>query len=285
MFEKQDEEGDEDEEMMDVDEEDSDVEVVGADGSGDDDGSDDDDEEEDEDEDDDKEDNDEEAEFNAKLAEALGTHRANPDEQDDESDMNDDEMEQVDEQLSKVFKARRDALDQNKDKKDAKENMTNFKNRVLDLLEIYVKKCHSSVLALDLLLPLLRLTRKSSVKQLSNKATAVLREYAKLCKGSAVPDIKASSSSSAESVWELLKDLHKEAAHSGSPAHASACSQASLLVVKVLVAHDKGAISGVVDVYAATRKEQMLSNKCHVQPSFFTDWNNWCVSASKQMKN
>ena len=285
MFEKQDEEGDEDEEMMDVDEEDSDVEVVGADGSGDDDGSDDDDEEEDEDEDDDKEDNDEEAEFNAKLAEALGTHRANPDEQDDESDMNDDEMEQVDEQLSKVFKARRDALDQNKDKKDAKENMTNFKNRVLDLLEIYVKKCHSSVLALDLLLPLLRLTRKSSVKQLSNKATAVLREYAKLCKGSAVPDIKASSSSSAESVWELLKDLHKEAAHSGSPAHASACSQASLLVAKVLVAHDKGAISGVVDVYAATRKEQMLSNKCHVQPSFFTDWNNWCVSASKQMKN
>lgn len=288
MFEKQDEEGDEDEEMMDVDEEDSDVEVVGADGSGDDDGSDDDDdddEEEDDDEDDDKEDNDEEAEFNAKLAEALGTHRANPDEQDDESDMNDDEMEQVDEQLSKVFKARRDALDQNKDKKDAKENMTNFKNRVLDLLEIYVKKCHSSVLALDLLLPLLRLTRKSSVKQLSNKATAVLREYTKLCKGSAVPDIKASSSSSAESVWELLKDLHKEAAHSGSPAHASACSQASLLVVKVLVAHDKGAISGVVDVYAATRKEQMLSNKCHVQPSFFTDWNNWCVSASKQMKN
>ena len=288
MFEKQDEEGEEDQEMMDVDEEDSDVEVVGADGSGDDDGSDDDnddDGEEDEDDNDNENDN-EEAEFNAKLAEALGTHRANPDEHDEESDadMNDDEMEQVDEQLSKVFKARRDALDQNKDKKDAKENMTNFKNRVLDLLEIYVKKCHSSVLALDLLLPLLRLTRKSSVKQLSNKATAVLREYAKLCKGSAVPAIKTSSSS-AESVWELLKDLHKEAAHSGSPAHASACSQASLLVVKVLVAHDKEAISGVVDVYAATRKEQMLSNKCHVQPSFFTDWNNWCVSASKQMKN
>ena len=293
MFEKQDEEGEEDEEMMDVDEEDSDVEVVGADGYGDDNGSDDDNNDEEEEEDDDDDDNeiDEEAEFNAKLAEALGSHRADGDgdegnESDSDADMNDDEMEQVDEQLSKVFKARRDALDQNKDKKDAKENMTNFKNRVLDLLEIYVKKCHSSVLALDLLLPLLRLTRKSSVKQLSNKATAVLREYAKLCKGSAVPDIKASSSSSsAEPVWELLKDLHKEAAHSGSPAHASACSQASLLVVKVLVAHDKGAIADVVDVYAATRKEQMLSNKCHVQPSFFTDWNNWCVSASKQMKN
>lgn len=278
MFDKEDDEGDE--EMMDVDdddEEDSDVEVVDAEGGDDDE----DDEEEDEDESD--EPDDEEAEFQAKLAAALGPHAANkPDEgSDDEADMNDDEMEAVDEQLVKVFKARRDALEQKKDKKDAKENMVNFKNRVLDLVEIYVKKCHSSILALDLLLPLLRLTRRTNVKQIANKATNVLREYSKLCKGSAVPSITEDST---ESAWALLKDLHREAGHSGPQAHATACSQASLLVVKVLVAHDKKAIEGIVDVYAATRKEQMLSNKCHVQPSFFTDWNNWCVSARNQIK-
>ncbi|KAH1509618.1 hypothetical protein KXX06_007091 [Aspergillus fumigatus] len=224
------------------------------------------------------------AAFEAKLAEALGTHRADQDlnEQSEgsDADMNDDEMEQIDEQLVKVFRARRDALGQKKDKKDAKENMVNFKNRVLDLLEIYVKKCHSKVLALDLLLPLLRLTRKSTVKQLANKASGVLREYTKLCKGNALPSLD-----SAEPVWELLKSIHAEAMHSGPPAHASACSQASLLVVKVLVAHDKNALADVVGVYAATRKEQLLSKKCHVQPQFFSDWNNWCVSASKQMKN
>lgn len=295
MFEKQDE--DENAEMMDVDEDDSDVEVVEGEGgpveAGDEDDTS---ENKSESENENENDNDEEAEFEAKLAAALGPHRATDPTttsqtsddsgsgSDDDADMNDDEMEQVDEQLAKVFKARRDALDQKKDKKDAKENMTNFKNRVLDLLEIYAKKCHSSILALDLLLPLLRLTRKTSVKQISNKATNVLREYTKLCKGSAVPAIDTSSSS-AGPVWELLKDIHKEAAHSGPPAHASACSQASLLVVKVLVAGDKGAIGDVVDVYAATRKEQLRSNKCHVQPAFFTDWNNWCVSASKQMKN
>ncbi|RHZ56958.1 hypothetical protein CDV55_101381 [Aspergillus turcosus] len=280
MFEQQDDE--EDEEMMDIDEDDSDVEVIDAENSG-----------EDEDEDDDEDaasdeegENDEEmAAFEAKLAEALGTHRADQDlneqtESDSDADMNDDEMEQVDEQLVKVFRARRDALGQKKDKKDAKENMVNFKNRVLDLLEIYVKKCHSKVLALDLLIPLLRLTRKSTVKQLANKAGSVLREYTKLCKGNALPSLD-----SAEPVWELLKSIHAEATHSGPPAHASACSQASLLVVKVLVAHDKNAIADVVDVYAATRKEQLLSKKCHVQPQFFSDWNNWCVSASKQMKN
>lgn len=295
MFEKQGNHEDGDEDMVDVDEEDSDVEVVGGDASDDGDEGGDSASSDDDDEEDDGNDN-EEAEFNAKLAEALGPHRAKSinshnhgeeQEDDDEGsddDMNDDEMEQVDTQLAKVFKARRDALEQKKDKKDAKENMVNFKNRVLDLLEIYVKKCHSSILALDLILPLLRLSRNSTVKQISNKATVVLREYTKLCKGSAVPVVKDSSTESAEAIWELLRDIHKEAMHSGPPAHAGACSQASLLVVKVLVAHDKKAIGEVVDVYAATRKDQMLSNKCHIQPAFFTDWNNWCVSASRQIK-
>jgi DNA polymerase phi len=281
MFEQQDDEGDE--EMMDADEEDSDVEVIDAEGSGSNEG-DEEDEDEDEEESSDEEadgDDDEEAIFEAKLAEALGAHRADsegPEGSDD--DMNDDEMEQVDQQLAKVFQARREALHQKKDKKDAKENMVNFKNRVLDLLEIYVKKCHSKLLALDLLLPLLRLTRKSTVKQISNKANSVLRDYTRLCKGSALPKLE-----SEEPVWELLKSIHQEAHNSGPPSHASACSQASLLVVKVLVAHDKDTISGIVDVYADTRKQQFISKKCHVQPSFFTEWNNWCVSASKQMKN
>ena len=161
--------------------------------------------------------------------------------------------------------------------------MDNFKNRVLDLLEIYVRKCHSKVLALDLLLPLLRLTRKSSVKQISSKASSVLREYTKLCKGASIP--KLQSFEPTEPVWNLLGEIHKEAMRSGPPAHSSGCSQASLLVVKVLVANDKEALAGIVDVYATTRKEQLTSKRCHVQPSFFTDWNNWCVNASKQMKD
>jgi DNA polymerase phi len=197
--------------------------------------------------------------------------------------MNDDDMEEVDEKLANVFRARHQAASQHKDKKDARENMVNFKNRVLDFLEIFVKKCPSRLLALDLLLPLLRLTRRSTVKQIANKANSVLREYTKLCKGNALPTID--SEDGPEAIWELLRAIHKEASHSGPPAHATACSQASLLVVKVLVAQDKAAIAEVVDVYAETRKAQLISTKCHIQPSFFTDWNNWCVSASKQLKN
>ncbi|KAJ5653717.1 hypothetical protein N7490_000720 [Penicillium lividum] len=284
MFEDQDE-GEEEEEDDDVEEVsgdeddkmdvDSDVEVVEG---GDDSNSDDDDEEA---SDDDEEDAAEVAAFEAKLAAALGNHGLDKDGDDSDSDMNDDDMDAVDEQLANVFRARRQVTSQQKDKKGARENMVNFKNRVLDLIEIFIKKCHSRVLALDLLLPLLRLSRRSSVKQIANKANSVLREYTKLCKGSAVPKIEGET----DSVWELLRSIHKEAAHSAPPTHAAASSQASLLVVKVLVAHDKASISGVVDVYGETRKEQLCSTKCHVQPSFFTEWNNWCVSASKQLKN
>jgi DNA polymerase phi len=286
---EEDEESGSDAEMMDVDgEEDSDVEVIEA-GDADSDSDSDDEEEEEEEE---EEDAAEVAAFEAKLAAALGTHRADQDlnanDSEEDSDMDDDEMEQVDAQLANVFRARRDAVSQQKDKKDAKSNMVNFKNRVLDLLEIFVKKSHSRLLTLDLLLPLLRLTRRSTVKQIANKANSVLREYTKLCKGSAVPKIAADDEDAeegVEAIWELLRSIHKEAGHSGPPAHATAVSQASLLVVKVLVAHDKGLVAGAVDVYGETRKDMLLSTKSHVQPSFFTDWNNWCVSASKQLKN
>lgn len=273
--EEEDENDDDDEEMIDIDEADSDVEVVEGDDASEGSNS------------SDSEDAAEVADFEAKLAAALGTHRADQDlnaaESDSDADMNDDEMEEVDAQLAKVFRARRQVTSQHKDKKDAREHMINFKNRVLDLLEIFVKRCHSRLLTLDLLLPLLRLSRRSTVKQIANKATTVLREYTKLCKGNAVPKIEGDEG--VEPVWELLRAIHKEAGHSGPPAHTTACSQASVLVVKVLVAHDKDAVAGVVDVYAATRKDQLMSAKCHVQPSFFTDWNNWCVSASKQLKN
>ncbi|KAJ5506218.1 DNA polymerase V [Penicillium expansum] len=287
MFEEQDDEGeeegeDDDDEMMDVDEDelDSDVEVIEAGGSGS--GSDSDEEEEEEEEEDNEEDAKEVAAFEAKLAAALGTHRADEDESDSDADMNDDEMDELDDKLVQVFRARRQETSHRKDKKDARENMVNFKNRVLDLLEIFVKKSHTRPLALDILLPLLRLSRRTSVKQIATKANGVLREYTKVCKGNSLP--KVEDDAQAEALWELLRSVHKEASHSGPMGHATACSQASLLVTKVLVAHDKDAIAGVVDVYAATRKDQLMSTKCHVQPSFFSEWNNWCVSASKQLK-
>lgn len=285
MFEDQNDEDGEDIEMMDAeddgtddDEENDDVEEVadGSDEEGDDNAS---------NESGEEGDADELEAFDAKLAEALGTHRADKDidakSDTSEADMDDDQMEALDEQLVKVFKARNQSTIKKKDKKDARKNMLNFKNRVLDLLEIYVRKCNSSILALQLIVPLLQLARKSKVQQIASRASNVLREYTKHGKPNNLPALPKTE---VQSTWELLRSIHRGAMHSGPGFYSASCSQASLLVVKILVAHDKTNINGIVDVYAATRKEQLLSSKCHVQPSFFSDWNNWCVSAAKQLK-
>ncbi|KAI1933839.1 DNA-directed DNA polymerase [Ophidiomyces ophidiicola] len=278
------------EEMFDNDDEDSDVEMVDSDGldsdveeisqssDADSDGTDD---SNDESAEDNSENEAELQELDAKLAIALGTHRADEDvdTNSETSDMDDDQMEALDEKLAQVFKAQNQALSKKKQKKDARENMINFKNRALDLLEIYVKKSHSNIIATNILLPLLKVLRSSKVLQIANKASVILREYCKLCKGASLPSFEDE-----EPVWKLFKSIHEEATHSGPSFHSTACSQASLLVVKILVANNKDNMERIVDEYAQTRKKQLLSKKCHVQPSFFSDWNNWCVSASKTMK-
>ncbi|PGH19231.1 hypothetical protein AJ80_04096 [Polytolypa hystricis UAMH7299] len=292
LFDNQDDD-EENIEMADADDdEDDDVEEIEA-GSDAGPASDSDEEDDDDDSEEEEEDNDDElAEFDAKLAAALGTHRADKDleasdSDDADSDMNDEEMEALDAQLVKVFQARNNATSKRKDKKNAKETMINFKNRVLDLLEIYVKKSHSDIIALDLVIPLLRLIRKSTVAQIATRASNVLRDYARLCKGGAgannsLPGI--GSQEQAELVWGLLREVHEEATHSGPTFYSSSCSMASLLLVRILVNHNKHAVGGIVYVYAETQKKMLMSNKCHVRPSFFADWNNWCGSAAKGLK-
>ncbi|KAI9876926.1 MAG: DNA-directed DNA polymerase [Pleopsidium flavum] len=220
-------------------------------------------------------DNDELAAFDAKLAEALDTRRAddgmngeNDDESSDE-DMNDEEMEALDMHLENVFKERKKVMSKKVEKKDAKETIVNFKIRVLELLQIYVKQQHTNPLGINLLLPLLILIRTTTSKQVSEKACNVIREYARLCKGKALP-----ITSDEHATWDLLRNAHKEAMRGGSHAHTNACSQSSLLLVKILVGLNEENIKDVIDVYANTRKQQFLDKRCKVQSALFSDWNN-----------
>ncbi|KAI7038676.1 hypothetical protein KC352_g46770, partial [Hortaea werneckii] len=97
---------------------------------------------------------DEEAVFDRKLADALGTAKADEGSDDDESDMDDEQMMALEPHLTNIFKERKKDASKKQEGKDAKENIINFKNRVLDLLNIYVKGQYGQTLALDLILPL-----------------------------------------------------------------------------------------------------------------------------------
>ena len=224
---------------------------------------------------------DELAAFDAKLAQALGTRPGHDDLKEGDSsssdeDMDDEQMEALDEHLEKIFRERKKLTSKKTEKKDAKEMIINFKSRVLELLEIYVKQQHANIIALDLLLPILTLIRTTTSRVVSNKACNLLREYSKLCKGDGLPKV-----TNVEEMFALLQQIHIEAGKDASNAHASACSQASLLVVKALVAHDRETMLRVAKVYSATQENFACGADCKVKVSFFMDWFNWCTSARK----
>ncbi len=224
---------------------------------------------------------DELAAFTAKLEKAVRTRpRTQGSDAEENSssdeDMDDEQMEALDHHLEKVFRERKKLTSKKNEKKDAKENIINFKCRVLELLEIYLKQQHADTLALSLLLPILTVVRSTSSPLVSSKACNLMREYARLCKGEGLPD-----ATDIESVFERLERVHDEAGKEASNAHGNACSQASLLLVRVLVAQDRELLRRVVKVYSSTQERTLFDSTCKVKTHFFTDWLNWCASARK----
>lgn len=280
---KSDDDSDNDEEMgSDVEMIESDVELVNGDDS-DSESSEEDSSESDDDDEDDEMDDAELTQFNNLLGMALGTAKADLDGDDsDDSDMDDEQMMALDPQLSKIFKQRSQVTGKKKDREDAKQNVVQFKSRVLDLLAIYLDKQYSNALTLEVLLPVLRRTRASANKQLAEKSTKMLKTYFDTRSKHKAPLPKPES---LDTVWAILKSIHEEAKNGGgAKAHADVCSSASLHVVKVLVGLDKANYAGVVDVYAETQKQWFADKKSPLQPTLFMQFQNWSMNAQKQGK-
>jgi hypothetical protein len=261
-----------------------DGEAVGVDGS-DESGSDDEDEDSDDessgdDDEADEGDDEELAAFDRKLAEALGTagFDMDADEDDQDSDMDDEQMLAVEPALEKVFKEIKKRSGKKQDNKDAKDNIINFKNRVLDLLTIYVKAQHANILALDILMPLTTLIRTTSSKPTAEKAFAVLRNYFDACsKHKSTPAV-----SDSEPILALLASVHGEMAKDGSKLHANACSRSSLFLAKVLVAMDPKHYTAIATMYAELQEKWWLDPKSKVHGSVFTEWTSWSIATRKQ---
>jgi DNA polymerase phi len=221
---------------------------------------------------------DEEAAFDKKLADALGTGMMEDDDSDDDgSDMDDEQMMALEPHLTTIFKERQKKTSHKQEKKNAKENIVNFKNRVLDLLSIYVRSQHASVIALDLILPIITLVRTTTNKQTAEKGASLLQEYFKAAKKGLPEPIEA------EPVFALLFAVHDEMRLGGSKLHTVACSRSSLFLAKVLSAMDKSHLERVVGMYGKLMFERLSDPKCKVQPSVFTEWNSWAIEMMKQV--
>ncbi|KAH9861765.1 hypothetical protein J1614_011518 [Plenodomus biglobosus] len=241
----------------------------------------------DEEDEEESEDDAELTQFNNLLAITLQTNKPNlngeaSEESEEESDMDDEQMMALDPHLSKIFQQRSQVTSKKKEREDAKQNVVQFKSRVLDLLAIYLDKQYSNVLTLNVLLPALRRTRANANKQTADKAAKMLKTFFDSRTKHKAPLPKPEE---LEPVWDLLKAIHEEAKlGGGAKVHADACSSASLFVVKVLVGLDKSHYAGAVDVYAETQKKWFLEKKSPLQPVLFTQFQNWSVSARQQQK-
>ncbi|QIW98905.1 hypothetical protein AMS68_004423 [Peltaster fructicola] len=223
------------------------------------------------------EDEDEEAAFDRKLADALGTAAVAEDEDDDGSDMDDEQMMALEPHLATIFKERQKQSTAKQDNKDARENIINFKNRILDLLGIYVKTQYSSVNAVELIHPLIVLIRTTTSKPTAEKAFAVLKQYF-----DAYNKHKADSpTNDHEILFALLSVIHSEVTEGGSKLHTNACSRSSLFVAKLLVSVDTTHYVAIAEKYAKLQSEWYQDTKSKIQPSMFTEWTSWSITTRK----
>lgn len=223
--------------------------------------------------------NDELADFDAKLAQALvirstvDGESVHDDDKSSDEDMDDEQMEAIDRHLENVFRERQKITSMKSRKKDAKDTIVNFKCRVLELLEVFVKQQFTNNATLGILLPLLVTIRTTKSNLVSGKACKLVKEYSRICKSKGLPNIE-----DAGETVEILKAIHSEVLREGSNAFASACSQASLLLVRILASKDKENLRQALLVYSNTQEQAMFHPQYKIKPSFFIDWLNWCTS-------
>ena len=262
-----DEDGDEDEDDEDEDDEDEDDE--------DEDDEDEDDEEEDEDEDRMEIDEDEDLiyhdgrgddELTAALSAALGTTKelTNGDDNDssEESLMNDDEMMAIDENLANIFRQRLKPS-RAKEAKDTKQQISTFKYKVIDLLDILVK--NSSPLCLEMIPPLLQVLRITKSETVHSKTIILLR---KLAKAKELPE-------GTGDLMGSLRKIHDDAVKARNK-DGNIHSQLSIYIARIARKH--GQEEEVIGVYAETMRNWIKNRKSMIRAGLFADWVNWCQS-------
>ena len=234
-------------------------------------------------------------------------------ESDFDSDLTDSEMfaQDVDSKLSSIFKQRQDlqkgASGKKKEGKQARENIIIFKNKVLDLIETYLRTEFANPVAFEdgvLILGLLRAVRKSGEPQLRERLGKVVGTWCGKCRGKDMPVLDLQNGGAGETYIQTLKTIHTEAALPNTPPpHKKLCSQLSLLITKILTKQPGGEqyLKEVLGVYMGTweawllgkggkkRKERKGSKKgkvaegAGVQAGLFSDFLSWSVSARETL--
>ncbi|KAJ3542423.1 hypothetical protein NMY22_g3527 [Coprinellus aureogranulatus] len=252
---EEDEEGDEDEEKAEDEAEDEDADSSGSESFGEIDlGDDDEDEEID-------------LELRKKIEEALRINGIKPatedddDEEEEEDLMDDDQMMAIDAQLAKVFQARASEKKGAKNA-NAQREATHFKNRVLDLVEIFMRKHATNPQVPRFILPLVEVVASSGQDemQLRDKAKGILRS--RISKAKEYP-----SEVDADQVAETMEALHTQAKKTHGSDIMEILGTSSVYLAKILA--QAGKDSTVEEVYRKSLEDFMTRKNSTFNTAFF----------------
>ncbi|KAJ2956399.1 hypothetical protein NQZ79_g7736 [Umbelopsis isabellina] len=262
--------GEEDEDIEMGDSEDDDVEVIDMNDGSESSDKEFDDEEDEEDEEDDEDENVDE-ELRNKIQEAMkaqGILAGSDDEDEDLEDMDDDEMEAFDEKLAEIFRQKK--VEKN-DRKNAQQHVVHFKNKILELLGIFVRKNPTNALIFEIILPLLSVVRStsstSSTKHFVDKTMALLSK--RLAKNKEYP-----KQFDDKRVLEVLQGVHEFARTSAQKQMLEVCGSLSLYISKALMSEDgqDANVEKVLHIYSESLTDYMTKKSSHLQPKFFLDF-------------
>ncbi|KAG0705011.1 DNA polymerase phi-domain-containing protein [Suillus ampliporus] len=186
------------------------------------------------------------------------------DEESEEELVDDEQMMAIDEHLAEVFRSRSGDTKQGRDV-NAQREATHFKNRVLDLVDMFTRKMPQSPHNLRLVVPLIELATKSSKdeRQLSDKARGILNNrLAKLKDPLQEVD--------QEYAQTILDELHIRARKAHSSDALATLSHCSLFICRVLT--NIGYEKYVVQLYRESIVDFMTRKASSLNITFFKDF-------------
>ncbi|KAJ2917228.1 hypothetical protein MD484_g3188, partial [Candolleomyces efflorescens] len=215
---------------------------------------------------DDDEDEEIDLELRNKIEEALRIHGIKPapeedDEEEDEELMDDDQMMAIDTQLAQVFQARANEKKGSKNA-NAQREATHFKNRVLDLVDIFMKKQPTNALTPRFIVPLVEVIAGSGQDemQLREKAQGILRS--RISKAKEHP-----SAVDADEVAEIFKALHGQAKRAHGLELMEILGTSSVYLSKILV--QAGNDSVVEETYRTSLQDFLTRKNSTFNTAFF----------------
>lgn len=148
---------------------------------------------------------------------------------------------------------------------DAQREATHFKNRVLDLIEIFLKKQPTSHLTTRLILPLVDLIVSTGPdeKQLADKATGILRS--RIGKAKELP-----VSIEKDEAVEVLQELHSRARKAPSADVLATLSACSIFVARAL--HHEGEDEPIVRAYRESLVDFVTRKASRLNTQFFQEF-------------